>query len=271
MREDPHPGPEAVRDGRLGEPVKEPNMTPQHTVLLVGGTGRTGGRVLARLLERGVAVRAIVRSAARLPGGVAGNPLLTVVEADLLSLTTGELRRQLEGCDTVVSCLGHNLTGKGIFGPPFDVVVRAVSNLARAVEAMQPTRPVRFVLMSTVAVNRPEKADTRRGTGQRLLLSVLRGLVPPARDNQRAADFLAREIGPGSRAIEWVVVRPDTLLDGDVTEYRLSSELVSSIFRPDETNMANVAHFIGELIADEDAWKRWKGGMPVIVNAGKTP
>lgn len=246
-------------------------MTPQHTVLLVGGTGRTGGRVLTQLLERGVAVRAIVRSAARLPEGVAGDPLLTVVEADLLSLRSEELRRQLEGCDTVISCLGHNLTVKGILGPPFDVVVRAVSNLARAVEAMQPTKPVRFILMSSVSVNRPARADTRRGARQRFFLWVLRGLLPPARDHQRAADFFTGRIGADDPTIEWVVVRPDTLLEGEVTEYRLSNELVGSIFRPDETNMANVAHFMCELAADDDMWRRWKGGMPVIVNAGTAP
>ena len=236
------------------------------TVLLLGGTGRTGGRVLRQLLDRDVSVRAIVRSTARLSEGVAGNPHLTVIEADLLSLTTEELRRYLEGCDTVISCLGHNLTMRGIFGPPFDIVARSVSNLVHAIDAMQLAKPVRFILMNTVSVNQPARADTRRGTGQRLFLSVMRGLVPPARDNQRAADFFAHEIGPSNRAIEWVVVRPDTLLDGDVTEYRLSSELVSSIFRPDKTNMANVAHFMCELTADDHTWKHWKGGMPVIVN-----
>jgi len=41
---------------------------------------------------------------------------------------------------------------------------------------------------------------------------------------------------------------------------------VSGIFRPDETNMANVAHFMSELATDESAWERWKGKMPVIVN-----
>lgn len=33
------------------------------SVLLLGATGRTGARVLGRLLERGVPVRALVRSA----------------------------------------------------------------------------------------------------------------------------------------------------------------------------------------------------------------
>ena len=38
-------------------------MTAEKTVLVVGGTGRTGGRVVQQLLDRGVNVRAIVRSA----------------------------------------------------------------------------------------------------------------------------------------------------------------------------------------------------------------
>jgi len=47
-------------------------------VLLLGGTGRTGGRVLTQLLARGVSVRAVVRSAERLPAGAAGDPKLAV-------------------------------------------------------------------------------------------------------------------------------------------------------------------------------------------------
>ena len=50
-------------------------------VLLLGGTGRTGGRVLQQLLSRDVSVRAVVRSAERLPSGVADDPRLTAVVA----------------------------------------------------------------------------------------------------------------------------------------------------------------------------------------------
>jgi nucleoside-diphosphate-sugar epimerase len=244
-------------------------VNPEHSVLLLGGTGRTGGRVLTQLLERDVPVRAIVRSAERLPADVVGHPLLDVVEADLLSLTLEELRSHLEGRDTVISCLGHNNTNlKGIFGPPFSIVAAAVANVARAIEAMQPARPVRFILMSTVAANVAGTAEAVRGAGQRFFLGVLRTAVPPARDNQRAADFLVREIGPDNAAVEWVAVRPDTLVEGDVTDYRLHDQLVSSVFKADDTNMANVAHFMCELACDDDAWRRWRGRMPVIVNAG---
>ena len=242
----------------------------ENTVLLLGGTGRTGGRVLRQLLARKVNVRAIVRSTARIPEGVAGDKHLTVIEADLLSLSSEQLRHTLEGCDTVISCLGHSTTLKGIFGPPRDLVTRAVANFARAAVAMKLAKPMRFILMSSVTVNRPARADTRRGAGERIFLSVLRGLLPPARDNQHAADFFALDIGAGHGVIEWVAVRPDTLIDGDVTEYSLSSELVDGLFRPGKTNMANVAHYMCELAANDSVWTRWKGGMPVIVNGPET-
>ena len=104
-------------------------------VLLLGGTGRTGGRVLQQLLSRGVRVRAVVRSAERLPAGVADNPQLTVVVADLLSLSDARVGELVDGCDVVVSCLGHSINVQGILGPPRDLVVRSVERVCRALTA----------------------------------------------------------------------------------------------------------------------------------------
>ena len=242
-------------------------MTAEKTVLVVGGTGRTGGRVLQQLLSRGVNVRAIVRSAQRLPAGVAENLRLTVVEEDLLSLGDANLPLHVTGCDAVISCLGHTLTVRGVLGPPRYLVSQATKRLCRAIEATKPAVPVRFILMTSVSVNRPGRLDIRRGTLERAGLVLLRGLVPPARDNQRAVDFLCGEVGEGNPFVQWVVVRPDTLLDGDVTKYVLHEGIVSSLAKPDSTNMANVAHFMCELATDSTVWNDWKGGLPVIVNA----
>ena len=63
-----------------------------------------------------------------------------------------------------------------------------------------------------------------------------------------------------------MVVRPDTLRDGDVTDYALHEGLVDSLFRPGETNRANVAHFMCELAAGDGVWETWRGKLPVIVN-----
>jgi hypothetical protein len=237
------------------------------TVLVLGGTGRTGGQVLRQLLERGVSVLAIVRSADRLPATISGEAGLTVIEADLLSLSDDYLRSLSQGCDAVISCLGHKLTLKGILGAPHDLVTRATERIWRTLEATQPDKPVKFILMSSVSVNQPAGRDTRRGWVEKTVVALLRGLMPPARDNQRAADFLCDGVGTAGPFVEWVAVRPDTLLDGPVTDYRLHDGLVSSLFRPDSTNRASVAHFMCDLVQDARSWEAWKYRFPVIVNA----
>jgi NAD(P)-dependent dehydrogenase (short-subunit alcohol dehydrogenase family) len=239
-------------------------------VLLVGGTGRTGRRVLEQLLERGVSVRAIVRSASRLPEGIADDPRLTVVEADILSLSGEDLVARVRGCDAVISCLGHVISIKGVLGPPHDLVTRATARLCQAIRDSQPDAPVKYILMSSVSVNHPGAPDARRGRLEKVLLWVLRGLLPPARDNQRAVDFLHGEIGASNPLVQWVAVRPDALLEGAASAYSLHEDLVSSIFKPDSTNMANVASFMCDLATDADTWDRWAGRLPVIVN-GSSP
>ena len=242
-------------------------MTTKHTVLLVGGTGRTGRRVLEQLLSCDISVRAIVRSADRLPKGAAQHPGLELIEADLLSLSDEDLLGYVRGCDAVISCLGHVLSLKGIFGRPRDLVMQATRRLCRAIVAAQPTTPVKFVLMSSVSVNQPAGRDTRRGAFEKGVVWMLRAVLPPARDNQEAADFLCESVGTSSLFVQWAAVRPDTLLEGDVSEYTLHENLVSSLFRPDSTNMANVAHFMCELVSSDVVWARWSGKLPVIVNA----
>ena len=236
------------------------------TVLLLGGTGRTGGRVMAQLLGRGVRVRAIVRSARSVPANVIGNPGLSVVEANVLSATDADLLHQVRDCHAVISCLGHVTNVRGIFGPPHDLVTRTAARLCRAIDALKPPAPIKFILMSSVSVNRPDGGDARRGILECAILRLLGWLIPPAGDNQRAADFLFDRIGTTHPFVQWVAVRPDTLRPGDVSAYQLHDGIVSSLFRPGSTNMANVAHFMCELVDNPKAWEEWKGTLPVIIN-----
>jgi nucleoside-diphosphate-sugar epimerase len=241
-------------------------MPEQQTVLLLGGTGRTGRRVLDGLLSHGVIVRAVVRSAGRLPERVTADPKVRVLEAGLLSLSDEELRRQVRGCDAVICCLGHTISFAGIFGPPRDLLTRATARLCRAIESLRPVQPVKYILMSSVSVHHPAGLDTRRGRPERAAMWLLRVLVPPALDNQRAADFLYGSIGTSHPSIQWAVVRPDTLMEGDVSEYEVHEHLVSSLFAPAKSNMANVAHFMGRLAVDAGTWADWRGTLPVIIN-----
>lgn len=52
-----------------------------------------------------------------------------------------------------------------------------------------------------------------------------------------------------------------------VTDYEVHpSPAKSAIFNPGSTSRINVAHFMADLITDEETWTRWHGQMPVVYN-----
>lgn len=237
------------------------------TTLILGATGATGRLLTEQLLQRGEQVRVIVRSAEKLPDAVKNHAHLSAISASLLELSGGELARYVDGCDAVASCLGHNLTLKGIFGPPRRLVTDATRRVCQAIQANQPSRPVKFVLMNT-AGNRNCDLDEPIPTGQKIVLGLLRRLLPPQADNEQAADYLRTRIGQKNPRIEWAVVRPDNLIDaGPVSPYSLHpSPTRSAIFDPGTTSRVNVAHLMAELITNGETWQAWQGQMPVIYN-----
>ena len=237
------------------------------TTLVVGATGATGRLLVEQLLERGESVRAVVRSRAKLVERVGAHELLAITEASLLDLSDVELVRLVQGCRSVASCLGHPLSFKGIYGSPRRLVTDSVRRLCAAVKAASEPAPTRFVLMNT-AGNGNRDLREPVSLGQRVVIGLLRALLPPHVDNEQAADFLRVVIGPRDPRIEWVAVRPDTLIDaGSITAYDVHpSPTQSAIFNPGKTSRINVAHFMAELISDDTVWTRWKGQMPVVYN-----
>jgi hypothetical protein len=139
--------------------------------------------------------------------------------------------------------------------------------LCEAVLANEAERPVRFVLMNTVA-NRNRDLDESASFAQKCVIGLLRLVLPPQADNEKAAEYLRTGIGRENGAIEWVAVRPDSLTSEDrVTAYDLyPSPVRDPVFNPGKTSRINVAHFMTELITDDEMWNRWKGQMPVIYN-----
>lgn len=120
------------------------------------------------------------------------------------------------------------------------------------------------------AGNSNRDLDEPRSLGERCVIGLIRLLVPPHTDNEGAADYLRTSVDPNEGAIEWVAVRPDTLVDEDsVTEYEVHpSPTRSAVFNAGKTSRINVAHLMAELMTDDDTWSRWKGRMPVIYNQG---
>jgi len=237
------------------------------TVLIAGGTGATGRLLVKNLIGRGLEVITIVRSPEKLPEELRGRDRLRIVTANILDITDSELTDLLRGCDAVASCLGHNLTFQGIYGPPHKLVTQTVHRLCLAIQANRPERPIRFLLMNT-AGNSNRDIPEQLSFIERVMLRVIRLLLPPHSDNESAADFLRTQIPHGDTSIEWVVVRPDTLTNDPVeSPYEVfPSPVRSALFNPGRTSRINVARFIVDLITDDDIWERWRGQMPVIYN-----
>ena len=237
------------------------------TILVVGATGATGRLLVEQLLARGQHVRAIVRSPEKLPEVPRNHDRLTAIRASVLDLSDAEMAQHLNGCSAVASCLGHELNLKGIYGSPRRLVTDAARRLCNAIEANKSEKPVKFVLMNT-AGNSNRDLHEPMSFGQRFVIGILRLLLPPHVDNEKAADYLRTSIGQNDRAIEWTVVRPDSLInETKVTRYEAHpSPTRSALFDPGVTSRINVAHFMADLVIDDDTWNRWKGQMPVIYN-----
>ena len=237
------------------------------TTLVVGASGATGRLLVEQLLERGEQVRVIVRSKEALPEEIARHKNLFVIQASVLDLSDDEMVRHVSGCSAVASCLGHNLSFKGMFGPPRRLVTDVTRRLCDAVKANQPENPVKFVLMNTTG-NSNRNLDEPISLAQKCVIGLLRLLLPPHADNEDAADYLRTRIGQNDGAIEWTAVRPDSLIDeAERTEFSLHpSPIRSAIFDAGVTSRINVGCFMADLIGDDEIWDQWKGKMPVIYN-----
>ena len=236
------------------------------TALVVGATGATGRRLVEQLLDRGQQVRAIVRSPSKLKH-LEDNPNLTLIQGAPLDMSDTELAEHVKGCDAVASCLGHNLNFKGLYGKPRRLVTDTARRLCKAIKTNAPGKPVKYVLMNTTG-NSNRDLNESVPLADRIVVGILRHVLPPHADNEQAADYLRVDIGQHDQHIQWVAVRPDNLIDNDeVSEYDLHpSPTRSAIFKAGQTSRINVGNFMARLITEEELWSTWKGQMPVIYN-----
>jgi len=237
------------------------------TTLVVGASGATGRLLVEQLLKRGESVKIIVRTGSILSEALNNHENLSIIRANVLDLSDDEMAQHVKGCNAVASCLGHNMSFKGMFGHPRRLVTDSTRRLCRVIKGNNPEIPVKFVLMNTTG-NSNRDLSERISFSQTCVIWLLRLLLPPHVDNEKAADFLRTNIGKDNKVIEWSAVRPDGLIDeSEVTEYEVHpSPTRSAIFDSGTTSRINVGHFMAELITDSDTWSRWKGQMPVIYN-----
>ena len=238
-------------------------------VLVLGGNGATGFHIVEQLLENNVDVKTIVRNSAKLKS-LGNQKNFEIITASILDMDNAELSEVLDDVDAIVSCLGHNITLKGIWGRPHRLVTDAIRKVCESIRMKDTGKVTKLVLMNTTAcldVDTQEKFTTAEG----IIIAIMRFLLPPQRDNEQAVNYLKHAIGKNDRNIEWIAVRPDTLInEEEVTSYTVhNSPVRSPVFNSGKTSRINVGSFIMTLLCTNEQWKKWRYQMPVIYNETK--
>lgn len=241
-------------------------------VLVLGATGATGRHVAHILLKQQHQVIALVRDTKTLSvlESEFGNQF-TQVKGTALTLSDAQLSALIADVDGVVTCLGHNLTLKGVYGAPRMLVRDSIKRIVNLTSAERST-PLKMVLMNSSGVRNKDQHEPI-SLMQHLVLGLIRALLPPHRDNEQAANYLRTldvlDSDILKPKVQWAVVRPDALIDQDeVSEYDLHpAPIRSAIFDSGEVSRINVASVMSRLLIDAKLWEEWKGKMPLVYNS----
>jgi len=234
-------------------------------VLVLGASGATGKLVVKQLIKRQINTRIIVRKSAILPQSIIENPLVEVIIGNINELNVSDLNQIIRGCNVIISCLGHNITFKGLFGKPRYLVFDAVRRVCET--AKNTDNRINLILMSTVAYTNTSIGE-EKSPGEKIMLALVNLFLPPHCDNVRAANYLVNKIGNMDKMVEWVAVRPDSLVnDDEESSYEIFDSPVRSIIKnAGKTSRINTAHFMAELVLDEVLWRKWSFKTPVVYN-----
>ena len=239
-------------------------------VLVLGANGATGFNVVTQLSIHGINVKALARNIDKFDT-IKDRKQITIIQDSILEIDNQKLKQYLSDVDAVISCLGHNITFKGIFGKPHALVTDALIRVIETVNEINKNRTIKIILMNTTAcINKLQ--DEKLSGKENLVMSILRKILPPQRDNESALEYLIDKAGKSNNHIEWVAVRPDGLInEAEVSEYTVHpSQIRSPIFNAGKTSRINVADFMVCLLKDKKLWEKWKYKTPVIYNKEST-
>ena len=200
------------------------------TVLIIGASRGIGLKTVKRALEAGHIVRALARSARRIP---VDHPNLTKVSAD--ARDQAAVAGALAGVDAVIQTLGVS-TGPDMIWKP----VRLFSDATRVlIAAMQETGVKRLISVTGFG------AGDSRNRGGCVYQTAFNLFLRRAYDDKDDQEDLIQDSG-----LDWVIARPVILTNGSRTgRYRVLVEPRS--WRIGFISRADVADFLVKQIDDD--------------------
>jgi uncharacterized protein YbjT (DUF2867 family) len=194
-------------------------------VLVFGASGRTGRLVVKESLERGHQVLAFVRDPARFD---ISHPHLTVMQGDVRSATDVDLA--VQRADAVVSVIGPI--------PPSSAGENICSvGVANMIDSMSKHGVKRLICLSDYGNG---ETKTRDLYARYLWLTIRAHLEDKERMEERVK----------SSGLDWTIVRPTILTDGEKTgTYRVGPEIEVGLYPT--ISRHDVADFVAEQVTDD--------------------
>ena len=162
-------------------------------LIIFGSTGDTGRQVVTQALEQGHEVTAFARSPEKLDQK---HEKLQVIKGNVLDFSSVE--RAIQGQDVVLCTLGL---------PPMDKSNLRANGTKNIIRAMEKTGAKRFICQSSDGVG-----DTRD-----TLPFLMKYLIVPFILRRAFADHEIQENYIKESQLEWIIVRPVALTDGEHT------------------------------------------------------
>lgn len=199
------------------------------TVLIIGASKGIGLETLRQALASGHSVRALARTAGRIP---VNHIDLRKIDGDALDFVA--VRRALAGADVVIQSIGLSIGPELILNP-----VRLFSEATRIlVAAMQEAATRRLICVTGFG------AGDSRGRGGLLYDAVSCLLLGRAYEDKDIQEQIVRRSG-----LEWIIVRPVILTNGPKTRtYRALTD--ARDWRLGFISRADVADFLVKQIDD---------------------
>lgn len=190
-------------------------------VLIVGATGGTGRQLVAQALERDFTVTALVRNPSKLR---VSHPQLTVIQGDVLDYASVET--VMRGQEAVVSALGHKR-----FFYPTRILSEGTRNILRAMD----THGIpRLVCETSLGIG-----DSAWRLGLYFTLFTIPVILPFYFWDKTRQERIVAESN-----VQWVIVRPGMLTNGDKRGRIRHGRHVGSFFWTVRISRADVADFM---------------------------
>jgi uncharacterized protein YbjT (DUF2867 family) len=166
------------------------------SVLVLGGTGRTGQRVVHHALDRDMRVHALVRDPRRLP-----------IAADRLTVVTGtptdgtDVRAAMTGCSAVLSALGVSRASSWPWAASTSPPNFMATSIATTLHAMKDLGLTRIIVVSAGGVG-----DSAGDMPPLFRWLVVHSRIGEAYQGHEDQERLLRESG-----LDWTALRPSML------------------------------------------------------------